>query len=337
MNGNITVYGAYGHTGQFVVRELMRREYKPILSGRDEQKLREVADQFSGLNVRVASVDDVGALQVAIRDAAAIINCAGPFVDTAAPLIRAAIAARVHYMDITAEQRAVVSAIEEFDDVARGAGVIVMPALAFYGGLGDLLATAAMGDWGFADDITVAIALSAWHPTRGTRLTGQRNQGVRWTFSEGALVLGNIPPGRIWVFPEPFGSLEVVGLPLSETITISHHLRVRDIRTYINAKALDDIHDQNTPPPTAADVSGRSAQTFVMETVARRGATERRCRAVGRDIYATTAPIVAQAVDSIMQGKVTVRGVVSAGQAFDAADFLRALSPDELLFESSHR
>ena len=42
-----------------------------------------------------------------------------------------------------------------------------MPAMAFFGGLGDLLATAAMGDWTEADEVHVAYGLSSWHPTRG--------------------------------------------------------------------------------------------------------------------------------------------------------------------------
>jgi short subunit dehydrogenase-like uncharacterized protein len=35
----VTVFGAYGHTGRFVVSELRKREWTPILSGRDPAKL----------------------------------------------------------------------------------------------------------------------------------------------------------------------------------------------------------------------------------------------------------------------------------------------------------
>lgn len=34
-NRVLTVYGAYGHTGRFVVAELRKRGWTPILSGRD--------------------------------------------------------------------------------------------------------------------------------------------------------------------------------------------------------------------------------------------------------------------------------------------------------------
>lgn len=330
---NVVVYGAYGHTGQFVVRELVRRGYQPILSGRDEGKLRRLAEHFSDLEVRAASVDDGDALNAAIEGAEVVINCAGPFIDTSVPMIAAALGAGAHYLDVAAEQRAVASAFEKFAEAARCADRIVLPGFAFYGGLGDLLATVSMGNWGSAEEITIAIALDSWQPTRGTRLTGERNQGQRLTFTGGKLTLGNAPPMRSWAFPEPFGTLEVVGLPLSETITIPHHLPIRDLRTYINLKALDDIHDPDTPPPSPADDRGRSEQVFVMEVRVRSGMSERGSRASGRDIYATTAPIVAEALESILRGEMKAKGVVSAGEAFDARKFLTALSPRDLILE----
>jgi hypothetical protein len=59
--------------------------------------------------------------------------------------------------------------------------------MGFYGGLGDLLATAAMGDWASADEIRIGIALDSWRPTLGTRLTGQRNTAPRLVITGGKL------------------------------------------------------------------------------------------------------------------------------------------------------
>lgn len=44
----VVVYGAAGHTGRFVVAELRRRVWSPILAGRDAAKLKAVADQHPG-------------------------------------------------------------------------------------------------------------------------------------------------------------------------------------------------------------------------------------------------------------------------------------------------
>ena len=70
-----------------------------------------------------------------------------------------------------------------------------------------------------------------------------------------------------------------------------------------------------------------------MDAIVRRGSEERRLTARGRDIYAITAPIVVEAVQRIINGISTATGVIPAGQAFDARDFLAALGPAGLHLE----
>lgn len=333
-NRNVTVFGAYGHTGRFVVSELRKRGWTPILSGRDASKLNAIAEAYPGSEVRVASVDDPASLDGAMAGAAAVINCAGPFIDTVVPVIDAALRSGVHYLDVAAEQAAVLTVFERFADAARDAAVVIAPAMAFYGALGDLLATAAMGDWAAADEICIAIALDSWQPTRGTRLTGQRNPGPRFVFSNHKLERADPPPARRWNFPAPFGPQEVVGLSLAETITISRHLRTPKILTYMNLAPLTDLRNPDTPAPTAADESGRSSQVFLVDVIVRRGSAERRAVARGRDIYAITAPIVVEAAERIVDGRSKVAGVVAAGGVFDAQDFLEALAPEHLSLET---
>jgi saccharopine dehydrogenase-like protein len=333
-NQAVTVFGAYGHTGRFVVAELVKRGWTPILSGRDAYKLKAMRAAHRRLEVRPASVDDPSSLDRALAGAAAVINCAGPFMDTATPVIEAAVRAHIHYLDVTAEQPPVLDTFERFADAARDARIVIAPAMAFYGGLSDLLATAAMGDWAAADEISIAIALDSWNPTRGTRLTGKRNTGRRFVFSNNRLeFLADPPPTRTWNFPLPFQTQNVMELPFSEIILISHHLQTSEIRTYINLTPIRDIRDPDTPPPTVTDESGRSSQIFLVETVARLGSTERRAVAHGRDIYAVTAPIVVEAAQRIVSSSGETTGVVSAGEIYDARDFLQSLCPEHLLFE----
>jgi short subunit dehydrogenase-like uncharacterized protein len=128
LNQTVAVFGAYGHTGRFVVSELRKRGWTPILSGRDADKLNAVGNAHRELEVRVASVDDPASLDRAISGARAVINCAGPFIDTAAPVIEAALRARIHYLDVAAEQLAVLATFERFADVARDAGIVIAPA-----------------------------------------------------------------------------------------------------------------------------------------------------------------------------------------------------------------
>jgi hypothetical protein len=332
-NRTVTVFGAYGHTGRFVVAELHKRGWKTILSGRDIAKLNAVAAEHPESEARVASADNDLSLDRAIAGASAVINCAGPFIDTAIPIIEAALRSGIHYLDVSAEQAAVLAVFERFSRAAKEAGVVIAPAMAFYGGLGDLLATAAMGDWMVADEILIGVALDSWKPTPGTRLTGQRNPGKRFIFSNNRLERSDPPPPRTWKFPAPFGQQNVVGLSFAETITISRHLRTPQIHAYMNDAPITDIHNPGTPTPTAADESGRSSQIFLMEVIARKGDAERRAVAHGRDIYAVTAPIVVEATQRVVNGLARTSGVVAAGEVFDARDFLRSLAPAHLSFK----
>src|SRR5260221_1475901 len=166
-NRSVLVYGAYGHTGRFIISELLEKGFSPVLSGRDRTRLEVLGAAHPRVDVRAASLDDRAALEHAFEGVAAVINAAGPFAFTASRLINAAIRARVPYLDVAAEPDVVAATIESHGDRSLREGIAVIPAAAFYGGLGDLLATAAMADWPDADEITLAYPLSRWKPTAG--------------------------------------------------------------------------------------------------------------------------------------------------------------------------
>jgi len=313
---SVAVYGANGHTGRFVVAELRERGYVPLLLGRDGKKV-----------ARRASVDDPAALDRALDGAAAVINCAGPFATTAAPLVEAALRAGIPYVDVAAEIEANLDTFTHFAERARAAGTLVVPAMAFFGGLGDLLVTTAMGDWAAADEAHVAYGLSGWHPTAGTLAAGavsaRRRGGRRVRYTGGRLEYhDDALPTLRWPFPAPLGAQPVIGgFTMADVVTVPSHLAVPEVRTYMTAVAAAGLST-----PDAGDDLARSAQTFVVDVVVRSGGAERRVVAAGQDIYAVTAPLAVEAVDRILTGRTRTTGVASAGAAFDAPDFLRALS-----------
>jgi hypothetical protein len=281
-----------------------------------------------------ASIDEPAALDYAFAGAAAVINCAGPFLDTAEAVAAAALRARIHYLDITAEQSSALATFDRFGDAARDAGVAVVPAVGFYGGLSDLLVTAAASGWDAPDEGRISVALDTWHPTVGTRITGQRNTARRLIISDGRLAPAPQPaPESTWDFPEPFGRQDVVQLSFSAVVVIAKHLRIAHLRCFINRGPLRDLRDPMTPPPSPVDEGGRSPQTFLVEAIVRAGSHSRRAVASGVDIYAVTAPLVCEAVERILGGAVRQGGAFAPGELFDADEFLRTLSPHHLTFE----
>jgi hypothetical protein len=298
----VTVYGANGHTGQFVMRELRKRGHDAIESGRSIG--------------RRASADDPAALDRALAGADAVINCAGPFATTAGPVIDAAVRAGIPYVDVAAEIEANV------DTFARTTDTVVVPAMAFFGGLGDLLATTAMGDWTSADEVHIAYGLSGWHPTPGTLTAGavsrERRGGRHVRHRDGRLEYHDDElPVEKWHFPQ--GPREVIGdFTMADVVTVPSHLAVREVRTYMAVDAARDLSNGG---------EREQAETFVVDVLVRSGDQERRISASGQDIYAVTAPLAVEAVERILTGRISGTGVASAGAIFDAPDFLRALSP----------
>ncbi|MFF9851600.1 saccharopine dehydrogenase family protein [Streptomyces litmocidini] len=328
----VAVFGAYGHTGRFVVAELLERGFVPVLSGRDADRLRTLAASHGGLDVRPAPVDDPASLDRALAGAAAVVNCAGPFAVTGAPVIEAALRAGIPYVDVAAEIEANADTFARFADRARAAGTAVVPAMAFYGGLGDLLATTAMGDWTTADEVHVAYGLSSWHPTAGTLAAGkvsrERRGGRHVRHTGGRLEHHDEPlPVLEWPFPAPMGPRPVIGgFTMADVVTVPSHLAVPEVRTYMAVDAARDLSAPDAPAPVAVDERGRSAQTFLVDVLVRSGGAERRAVATGRDIYAVSAPLAVEAVHRILTGRTRTTGVASAGEMFDAPEFLRALS-----------
>jgi hypothetical protein len=322
----VAIYGASGHTARFILAELLRRGHTPIAVGRNSSTMATaVGLHATDIESRTASLDSPASLDWALGGVDAVIHCAGPFLDTARPVIEAALRAGVHYFDLAAEQGSVVSTFEVFDAPARERGVAVVPAAGFYGALGDLLTTAAMSGWAFADRVDIAIALDRWWPTPGTRRTGQRNTAPRLALANGVLEKLQSPAASPWNFPNPFGKQDVIELPFTETILVARHLDVRELHNYLNRAPLRDLGNPTISGPVAIDEKGRSSQCFLVDVVARNGGEERRIALSGRDIYAVTAPIVVEALDRVCEGSLRNAGAFALGQLVDASDFLQRL------------
>ena len=325
----VDVYGATGHTGKFVLRELERRGFATVPIGRNHQLVASDGRPSYRGPWRQAACDDPDALDAALDGVAAVINCAGPFLDTAPAVVEAALHRRIHYFDITAEQRSARQSLATYQEEARQCGTVVVPAFAFFGGLADLLAAEVTRDVRSLVRIEVGVALDSWHPTAGTRKTGERNAARRLIIEGGALSpLPHPGPMREWLFPEPFGLQPVRAVPLSEIITISRHIAAPNICSYMNMAPLRDLNDGQVSAPHASDPSGRSSQRFIMHVCALSTDDRSEIAAAGRDIYAVTAPLVVEACVRVLRTPPAAGGTFAPAELFDTTDFLAALSAD---------
>lgn len=123
------LYGANGYTAGLVIEESLRQGIKPVLAGRNRQKTEELAQRY-GLKYLVFGLDDAAGVDKALTGFRVLLNCAGPFIHTAKPLVEACIRNGVHYLDITGEIP-VFELVKSYDQTAKASNVGLMSGVGF--------------------------------------------------------------------------------------------------------------------------------------------------------------------------------------------------------------
>ena len=129
MMTNFLIYGANGYTGNLIARLAVERGLKPVLAGRDRDKIGQLASEL-GLEHRAFALDETDALDAALHESAAVLHCAGPFSRTSKPMADACLRTKTHYLDITGEIL-VFESLAACDSKAREADVMLLPGVGF--------------------------------------------------------------------------------------------------------------------------------------------------------------------------------------------------------------
>ncbi len=126
---NWLLYGAYGYTGRLVIEETVQRGHRPVLAGRNESKLRPLAEQYN-LEWLTLDLEDAVGLETAVSQFDLVFHAAGPFSITSDPMIQACLAGGVHYVDITGEI-GVFENTFRYDEQAQQKGVTLISGVGF--------------------------------------------------------------------------------------------------------------------------------------------------------------------------------------------------------------
>jgi short subunit dehydrogenase-like uncharacterized protein len=179
-NKDIIIYGAYGYTGELIVRRCQQLGIKPLLSGRNEEKLKPVAEKYN-LDYKVASLEARN-LDGLLKGAKVVIHAAGPFIYTSKPMVEACIRNGVNYTDITGET-AVFAQANKYDAEAKKAGIMLLPGTGFDVVPSDCLAAHLKARMDNADDLVLAF-YGTGRASRGTSLTVVEGLGMGGTIRQ---------------------------------------------------------------------------------------------------------------------------------------------------------
>ena len=210
------IYGATGYTGTLIARRGLECGHRPVLAGRSAPAVTALAERL-GLPQRALSLDDPAALQAALDDVDLVLNAAGPFLHTAAPLAQACLKAGVHYLDISNELQ-VFQALYALDQQAKQAGVSIIPGVGFGVVATNCLARHVSEAVGGAEHLEVASRVASAQPGPGAAATMQENlpyggwirqdgQLAPKEFFTGVTTIG-FPDGPCEAMPVPTGDLE---------------------------------------------------------------------------------------------------------------------------------
>ncbi|MDQ1531719.1 MAG: hypothetical protein QOE37_1824 [Microbacteriaceae bacterium] len=125
----LAIVGSTGRTGTLVAEEAARRGIDLLLVGRNREALAAQAGRF-GCRFAAVSLQRQDELVAALRPADAVLNVAGPFADTALPVLTAAARARTHYLDLSNDLEPV-RAVLARDRQLLEAGIVALPAAGF--------------------------------------------------------------------------------------------------------------------------------------------------------------------------------------------------------------
>lgn len=230
---SLLVYGSYGYTGRLIAHRLVQRGRSPTIAGRDRDRLEDQADAL-GLESRPFSLEEPTAgIANHLEGFDAVLNCAGPFVDTCGPIVEACLEAGTDYLDLTGEFRVFERLVEE-DDRAAEAGITLLPGVGFEIVPSDCLAAFLAEQLGSVEALTLGIA-SGVSVSSGTARTILRMAG------EGGITRRNghlrqVPPAhdvREIAFGRGYGTRRAVIAPWADVVSAPRSTGAKDVTAYV--------------------------------------------------------------------------------------------------------
>jgi saccharopine dehydrogenase (NAD+, L-lysine-forming) len=317
----ILLYGAYGYTGRLIAQEAEDCGLEPVLAGRDAAKLDALGNALN-FSTRVTSLSEPDRLRRKLEDVSAVLHCAGPFVQTAPPMVEACLDTGTHYLDLTGEMD-VFRHLAGRSEEAEAAGIMLLPGIGFDVVPTDCLANFVAGRAAGATTLEIAIY------ARGTVSQGTLKTLIE-QMGQGGLVrregkLRKVPPG--WTSRTiDLGDRQrrVLSIPEGSVVTSGHSTDVPNVTTYLALpplvqsllrasryvqglltwppvkRLLKRLVERRRAGPTAEE--RRQGRTEVWASARRAGEGPVTARLRGPEAYTFTARAAVNAVERVLDG-----------------------------------
>jgi short subunit dehydrogenase-like uncharacterized protein len=342
MKPDFLLYGSYGYTGNLIAEQAVLRGMQPLLAGRDRGKLTEQASKL-GVDYRAFSLDDQDMIDQALGETPLVLNCAGPYTFTAGQVVNACLRTGAHYLDLNGEI-AVYTAIQEKDNQAKEAGVMLLPGVGFDVASTDCLALHLKQRLPGATHLALAFtSRGGSRPSRGTLRSAVEMLEKGLLVRQDGQVMRAPNPGKTRSIDLGTGPVKVHLFSWGDVFTAYYSTGIPNIEVYTSIPAkvgwllpighrlsalftLDSVkyllrgYIENLPPGPTSEQRLRT-RTYVWGEVRDEQGRVEIARMQGPEAgYSWTVDIALQAVKKTLAGGASP-GYLTPGSAF-GADFI---------------
>lgn len=242
MAGRIVLFGATGFTGELTARAFVQApgDVKPVLAGRDERRVRALAEQLGDLEWALADVSEPRSVRALVERGDVLVSTVGPFNRWGEPAVQAAIDAGAHYLDSTGEGRFIREVFELHGPAAQTAGCGLLTAFGYDWVPGNLAGALALSEAGSAaTSVRIGYfltgAASPASMSGGTRASAGGVMLDRSFAFRGGRLVEERPGRRVHRFElRPGKSAEAISVGGSEHLTLPRvHQSLCDVDVYL--------------------------------------------------------------------------------------------------------
>lgn len=233
MNHRILIYGANGYTGKLITQEAKTRGVDVELAGRNKKAI-EIISKDTGFPFHICELNENTKLENLLREFDTVIHCAGPFSETAIPMVEACIKSKTNYLDITGEIW-VFEDIMKYHEKAQEAGIVLLPGVGFDVVPTDCLAAYLKDKMPNGNSLELGFVGSKTGMSRGTAVTMAKN------ISKGGFIRRN---GEIKNVPLAYEVKELkfahreqwcMTIPWGDLMTSYHQTQIPNIKVFSGA------------------------------------------------------------------------------------------------------
>ena len=344
----ILVLGATGYTGRLIAAQLHKKGQPFAIAGRSLARLKDLQISLNlPQNISILEADPTNSetLNALFRpEIGLIINCVGPYTTLGEPVVRAALEAGVHYLDLSGEQAYLAHIIEKYDGLARQKGCAIIPACGLEYTMTNWAAVLAAQNLEPVENLWTATVTRGIKSSQGTKLSLFQvlaKPGLSWKNGRVTVKAAASSIRRV-NFPPPFGSGRAIWTPFGELVTIPRHIKVQNMASFLQLNSflalslwlfspLLPLISRLAGPVMARLAKGpapgyRENSRWAVMAQAEGSQGHRQVTIQGKNVYELTAVITAWCAAQMLQPDFELSGALGPAQAFDPLEALTYLS-----------